>query len=64
MKIIRIFVLCFALVAAFAIVAMQKSEPCKTITVTTSIEVYTESNAASNRLAILQPGDVIYLCGE
>ncbi len=64
MKIIRIFILCFALLTALAIIAMQKSTPCKTITVTTGIEVYTEANAASNQIAVLKPGDVIYLCGE
>lgn len=37
---------------------------CQTIYVTDSIEVYTEADHASNRVALLEPGDVLYICGE
>lgn len=64
MKIIRLVIIGIALIVAVFAATSIENDPCKTITVNTGIEVYTEANAASNRLAVLEPNDVIYLCGE
>ena len=54
----------FIMVACLVIGFMPSTDACERIEVRTGIEVYTEANHATNYIADLQPGDVLYICGE
>lgn len=52
----------FVLISAIALMTMR--EKCIVIRVPGRMEIFTESKLASNKVASLNPNDMIYLCGE
>jgi hypothetical protein len=60
----KILLLIVLVTLALAFIACTSSEDCERIDVRVGIEVYAESGHATNYIADLQPGDVLYVCGD
>jgi hypothetical protein len=64
MKKVSLKILLFMVFALALSACLPEGDTCQKIEVQTRIEVYTESDHATNYIADLQPGDVLYICGE
>jgi len=64
MKKVSLKVLLILFFALALSACLPKGDTCQSIEVQTRIEVYTEAAQATNYIADLQPGDILYICGE